>query len=370
MNNKIKILVILVIILIALLGANWFLFIQNKERAQIIGPEKEVNNKTEQIVQPPLLSENINEKVFQPNNLVWQSITTEANWSRRDAHTAVVFKDRMWVLGGVGGDYPAYNETKNDVWASNDGKNWTLTKDNAPWRARRGHTSVVFQDKIWIMGGATGEEIFLNDVWASADGIEWERITRDAGWAPRKGFSAVVFNNKIWIMSGASTRGVKNDVWYSEDGKTWNLAIENAAWSNRYDIDIEIFNNKLWLSGGIYTDGRWVGKRDVWVSSDGIVWELVNQQAPWLGRHGHCLVSFKDHLWIIGGWSGRSKGYNDTWFSKDGITWEKTTSLGPWQRREDHACLVFQNQIFLMGGMPMDGIRENDVWQTDNVKTP
>ena len=83
----------------------------------------------------------------------------------------------MWVLGGVGGDYPAYNETKNDVWASDDGKNWTLIKNNAPWRARRGHTSVVFQDKIWIMGGATGEEIFLNDVWASTNGIEWERIT-------------------------------------------------------------------------------------------------------------------------------------------------------------------------------------------------
>ena len=69
-----------------------------------------------------LLSENINEEVFQPNNLVWQNITTEADWERRDAHTAVVFKDKMWVLGGVGGDYPAYNETKNDDWASNDGK--------------------------------------------------------------------------------------------------------------------------------------------------------------------------------------------------------------------------------------------------------
>jgi len=368
MNNKIKILVILVIVLIASLGVSWLLLVQNKEQAQVIEPKKEANNKTEQIAQPPLLSENINEKVFQPNNLVWQNITTEADWERRDAHTAVVFKDKMWVLGGVGENFPTH--TKNDVWASDNGKDWALIKNNAPWRARRGHASVVFQDKIWIMGGATGGEIFLNDVWASADGIEWEQITRDAGWAPRKGFSAVVFNNKIWIMSGASTRGVKNDVWYSEDGKTWSLAIENAAWSNRYDIDIEIFNNKLWLSGGIYTDGRWIGKRDIWASKDGIAWELINQQAPWPGRHGHCLISFKDHLWIIGGWSGHSKGYNDTWFSKDGITWEKFLSDGPWKRREDHACLVFQNQVFLMGGMLMDRRRENDVWRLDNVDMP
>ena len=117
MNNKIKTLVILVIVLIASLGVSWLLFVQNKEQAQIIESKKEANNKTEQVAQPTLLSEYINEKVFQPNNLVWQNITTEADWERRDAHTAVVFKDKMWVLGGVGGDYPAYNETKNDVWA-------------------------------------------------------------------------------------------------------------------------------------------------------------------------------------------------------------------------------------------------------------
>ena len=103
------------------------------------------------------------------------------------------------------------------------------------------------------------------------------------------------------------------------------------------------------------------------MSKNGIAWELVNKQTPWLGRHGHCFVAFKDHLWIIGGWSGYRKGYNDTWFSKDGVIWEKTSSDGPWQRREDHACLVFKNKMFLIGGMPMDGRRENDVWQLSDI---
>ena len=56
--------------------------------------------------------------------------------------------------------------TKSDVWSSTDGETWTestppndkngnpVVKNNKNWWAARGnHASVVFQDKIWVMGG-------------------------------------------------------------------------------------------------------------------------------------------------------------------------------------------------------------------------
>ena len=73
-------------------------------------------------------------------------------------------------------------------------------------------------------------------------------------------------------------------------------------------------------------------------------------------------ISFKNYLWLIGGWSGYAKGFNDVWFSKDGISWQKTNTDAPWAGREDLVCLVFQDKIWMMGGMLTNGKRTNDVW--------
>jgi hypothetical protein len=40
-------------------------------------------------------------------------------------------------------------------------------------------------------------------------GVKWECVTFNADWSPRSGHAAVVFNNKIWIIGG----GENNDVW-------------------------------------------------------------------------------------------------------------------------------------------------------------
>jgi hypothetical protein len=42
---------------------------------------------------------------------------------------------------------------------------------NAPWAARRGHTSVIdAAGAIYVIGGFRGEEPNFNDVWVSTDG--------------------------------------------------------------------------------------------------------------------------------------------------------------------------------------------------------
>src|SRR5579862_942014 len=50
----------------------------------------------------------------------WAQVTPAAPWAPRYVHAALVFNGRMWVLGGnQGGSY------FNDVWSSSDGTNWT-----------------------------------------------------------------------------------------------------------------------------------------------------------------------------------------------------------------------------------------------------
>ena len=44
-----------------------------------------------------------------------------------------------------------------------DGRNWSNANASDHWSARAAHSSVVFDNKIWVMGGASVRE--FNDVW-------------------------------------------------------------------------------------------------------------------------------------------------------------------------------------------------------------
>ncbi len=120
----------------------------------------------------------------------------------------------------------------NDVLYSTDGVNWTQATASAEWGPRAWHTSVVYDNKIWVMGGYTSGEssafIYYNDAWYSVDGVNWTQATDAADWPKRSGLASIVFNNKIWIMGGKILEnGFKyfNDVW-SHQGAT---DIENEA---------------------------------------------------------------------------------------------------------------------------------------------
>lgn len=294
--------------------------------------------------------------VFNPDEMVWKEAVNHAEWSERDAQTVEVFNNKFWLVGGVGGKAPDYSQNKSDVWSSADGLDWELVTDNAPWGIKRAHTSVVFQDRIWLLGGVD-EKGYTNDVWYSVDGFNWTKA-KEPEWTPRKGHSAVVFQDKILIAGGVDIYGAVNDVWSSSDGENWELVTGEADWSARYDLTLASFNNKLWLTGGVVPGLP--GEKEVWVSEDGKSWELVVEPA-WAGRHGHCLVVFKDCLWVLAGWDGAGKGYDDVWYSSDGIVWKEIPNT-PWKGREDPSCVVFDNKLWIMAGMKTSGARTNDVW--------
>ncbi len=96
----------------------------------------------------------------------------DAPWPARELHTSVVFKDKVWVLGGIDNN----GAPLNDVWSTDEVKTWNPeSKEIAYWDERYGHSSVVFDDKLWVIGGFNGASIGMNDIWSSDDGIAWTR---------------------------------------------------------------------------------------------------------------------------------------------------------------------------------------------------
>ena len=94
------------------------------------------------------------------DEMEWTQATASAGWSWRVDHTSVVYDGKMWVIGGYAG--------KNDVWWSTDGVTWTQATEHANWSARYRHTSVVYDGKMWVIGGYDGS--VKNDVWRSTVG--------------------------------------------------------------------------------------------------------------------------------------------------------------------------------------------------------
>lgn len=172
---------------------------------------------------------------------IWSSLDG-INWEYKEnnpfpgrlAHSAVVFKNKIWIIGGVGFDESTFQDiVYNDVWSSSDGINWEKAIDHANFNPRYSHTTVVFKDKIWLIGGEDGDLEF-NDVWSSNDGINWVKETENGNFLPRFSHSSFVFQDKIWIIGGVNSEqgageGFLNDVWSSSDGKSWNEVIQNDS---------------------------------------------------------------------------------------------------------------------------------------------
>jgi len=186
--------------------------------------------------------------------LDWNQVTDSAGWSARLAGVALEFKDRLWVLGGTENYYFGDAASlKNDVWSSSDGKEWKLESAAAPWSPRAYHQAVVLNGRIYLFGGGNYVPEFhaKNDVWSSENGIDWTIETESAPWAARLWFSSVVYRDRIWVLGGwAKETGNFADVWHSTDGRKWEKLGTKTCWKARHEHSAFVFQDKIWIAGG------------------------------------------------------------------------------------------------------------------------
>jgi hypothetical protein len=183
---------------------------------------------------------------------------TPVPWGPRALHYTLVFKDKIWVMGGqtVTGFAPADEVFYRDVWNTVDGIHWNRVEPKGPYWPARGMIggNVVFQDQIWILGGGTYDtpttptRKFYNDVWSSPDGVRWKRHVESAPWAARQYHEVAVFDNRMWVLEGYSKHNL-NDVWCSADGVHWH-ELPDTPWKPRHAASVFVHDNALWMVAG------------------------------------------------------------------------------------------------------------------------
>ncbi len=117
----------------------------------------------------------------------WSRLLGKAPWSARDGAALLLHGDRVWMLGGS----PS-NETLDlgDGWSSVDGINWRQEIDQAAWTPSANAMSVVFRERMWRMGGFVKSEnrfLPIGEIWASADGRNWTLEGPTPAWGPAAG---------------------------------------------------------------------------------------------------------------------------------------------------------------------------------------
>ena len=302
----------------------------------------------------------------------WKEIKTPTNsgkWSPRRNHTSVVFNppddnpdrgEMIWVLGGYDDSY------LKDVWNSKDGASWYEVTGNAIWEARESHTSVVFDEKIWVIGGQTVYGAY-NDVWNSKDGVDWEVMAFSADWEARHSHSSVVFNKKIWIMAGYNRR-VYNDVWSSKDGFEWIEESDRTTipWHTRYNHSSTVFNDKIWITEGSYYSLDRAYRRGSWYSEDGINWSQKYYPLSTPYYYEHSSVVFENRLWNLLGRSNTTRRPEKHIYSIDNIDGKWVKEKNTYQPKANHSSVVFDDgngkKIWILGGEGPYKDPTNEVW--------
>lgn len=73
---------------------------------------------------------------------------------------SIVYDEKVWIIGGIRPD----GNVSNEIWYSSDGVNW---EQAPPFFGRVGHAVTVFKDKIWGVGGGSADSDYsdVNDSW-------------------------------------------------------------------------------------------------------------------------------------------------------------------------------------------------------------
>ncbi|HXL73526.1 MAG TPA: hypothetical protein VN963_07885 [bacterium] len=284
-------------------------------------------------------------------------------FSQRYSHTSVVYNNAMWVIGGES----SLGVFDNDVWSSTDGVNWTPVLGNNPpgttqFSPRSDHTSVVFNNAMWVIGGdATGA--YSPDLWSSTNGSTWTQAAPGAHFSGRYDHTSLVYNGAMWVIGGISSGGFLNDVWSSPDGVNWtNVLTNNSApgtnqFSQRDILTSLVFNNTMWVIGG-WNGSTYFG--DVWYSTNGLNWYEATASAPFGGRIGMTSFVYNGAMWVTGGYNG-SVYLNDVWYSTNGVNWTEANAGAAFTKSAFSTGLVYNNAMWIIGGQVPSGLL-NSVW--------
>jgi hypothetical protein len=167
------------------------------------------------------------------------STTDGTTWTQKTASLNASFATRtiygtwndgtyLYVAGGQSTDLlhitPFY-----DIWRSSDGATWTQVSNDSSdtflWEVLCGGIQYFNGAVYRVCGGVYNSGVFSQRVKKSTDGgVTWATLTDFPG-AGRYYHDMVVWDGKLWLVGGydggAGAGGNRKDIWYMDTSETW-----------------------------------------------------------------------------------------------------------------------------------------------------
>lgn len=330
------------------------------------------------------------------------------NFSPGVVVNAVLFKGRLWILTRDEVDSETvtsigmpYTDILDKYWSSADGKSWRFeasTRDledtqYAPYLR-------VLGDELFLGGAREAGSLNTSDASivirmipsvssdiarevsgqnASSDGADWDEILRNQN-LPFEQYDVVhtyVFADKLWafVVNDSSVSIGSNEqieIWMSSEGAVWEKQDKSNLLSPRKGFALLEFQGRLWAIGGVATHTSRVEQNlnDVWSSEDGINWRQEQQADNHIDYAPVHKVKFDDKLWLISDSNYFNKPFTSKgiWSSENGITWQRELPAQQFMPQSAELATAFKGRLWLIGsGDSSDGTQSFDqggIWSS------
>lgn len=254
---------------------------------------------------------------------VWSSADFGKQWSLRSdlsgtgferyAHSSVILNDRLYVLGGY-----SDGQLVESIYSSLNGIDWREESFSGSFAPRYEHTSVVLNNKILVIGGHN-DQAHLDDVLSWTGNLHDPWVQEASGvqtpFNGLRGHSSVVFDNKVWVIGGLDRNGDRlNEVWVSADGKNWESVQELPILSSHHKS--VVFDDKVWVIGGLTASGP--SNEVYYYDRMTKKWHSYDMPVEFRGLHNHAVIAvdegrLDDGIYILGSFDGNNNFIKDVW---------------------------------------------------------
>ncbi|XP_052751943.1 leucine-zipper-like transcriptional regulator 1 [Galleria mellonella] len=300
--------------------------------------------------------------------------------ARRSKHTAVAYKDAIYVFGGDNGKSMLNDLIRFDI----KEKSWTkMGCMGVPPAPRYHHSAVVHRSSMFVFGGYTGDILAnsnltnKNDLFEykfpSAQWVQWKFTGQEP--VPRSAHGAAVYDDKLWIFAGYDGNARLNDMW------TINLVGENHQWERVEqkgqcpptccNFPVAVARGKMFVFSG--QSGAKITNALFQFDFESHTWSRVCTEhllrcagpAP-ARRYGHVMAAHARHLYVFGGAADNTLPSDLHCYDLDTQMWsvvqpaaDSATPSG----RLFHAGAVVGDALYIFGGTVDNNVRSGELFR-------
>ena len=296
----------------------------------------------------------VNQRTFANSveGLRWRSLTNTGDDGTVQGQ-AIVFNKIFYLFNRNSGNgrVTAYKyDTESEQWSDGilrDNNNNALEFGTNP-------EPLIYDGNLYLFTATSANDGFVL-IYKSSNGTDWEKITTDI---PKVGgFKCVLFDDKLWLMGGffrgsGNTLKLTSSVWNTAASGTltsWNEVTKTGIGGSRWRFSLFVFKGKMYVVGQGQTSFFSVGDGSLgfgsvtgyFSSEDGVTWTEINASSSssafdaGLRSNGETInnvFAWKGLVWFV----NQSR---NIFTSEDGTNFTKRTRSG---------SLKADEQIFVM----------------------